>query len=619
MIKYRKDIDGLRAFAVLPVVLYHANFSGLSGGFVGVDVFFVISGFLITQILIKDMEDGSYSLSDFYARRIRRILPALLAMLMFVLAAAPFFLLPSEFSGLWKEALGTLFFVANIVYWRDSGYFSPDAEAKPLLHMWSLGIEEQFYIFAPLALWLALKYGRKYLSVLIASLALLSFIASAMLTERYAGASFYLLPTRAWELLAGAFLASLRFERPTSTRATFGRELLASAGLACLITAAVTFSKATSFPGYAAALPVIGSVLLIRFAETTIIGSILSLRPVVFIGAISYSLYLWHWPLVVFFRDLGWLEISLGRVTVVALAIVMAWLSWRFIENPTRNRKGFSNKRLAALSVTGVMIVCGVSGIYSTLGGWPGRVSEQVAKYDAGRFDVSPSRASCHIDSGLRDPASFCILGRKKEPSIAVWGDSHGVEIAQALANIDGPVMSITYSSCPPDLGVAVRRHRPFCSEHNRRVVSYLESNSTIHTVVLTAYYKDMNRRLPEMAAVARHLRIAGKRVIVVGPTPTLEAQQDLPSHLARGGSPTIPAPRATESFAQSFHGIAEVVLPEQIFCKKNQCSMTLSGEPILFDGHHPSMTGASAIAKAVAVQLNSLPPPDPFNSPGIN
>lgn len=608
MIKYRKDIDGLRAFAVLPVVLYHANFSGLSGGFVGVDVFFVISGYLITQILIQEMEAGTYSLSNFYARRIRRILPALIGMIIFVLAASPFFLLPSEFSNLWKEALGTLFFVANIVYWRDSGYFSPDAEAKPLLHMWSLGIEEQFYIFAPLALWLALRYGRRYLPALILVSLAASLAACIVATERFASASFYLLPTRAWELLAGSFLASLRFPRPAIGDITGLRQALSWLGLVLLLSAVFFFDKNMAFPGYAAILPVAGTCLLIRFAEGTTVGKIFSWGPIVFIGLLSYSLYLWHWPLVVFSRDAGLLESVPGRLFVVALSILLAWASWRFIEKPTRDRHTFDSRKLTAFSLISVSLVCVVCAGYRMTDGWPSRVPADVAAFDAGRYDISPSREKCHVDSGLRSPQSSCVLGEGDKPHVAVWGDSHGVELAQALSELAPGVQAITYSSCPPERGNVERSYRPQCAAHNRQVLSYILGQPDIQSVVLVAYYKDAGRRISEMTSVAQELRDAGKRVVVVGPTPTLPSQEDLPSYLARGGTAIVPGKPEHERFAAAFKGIADTVMPEDIFCSSGSCSLVYNGTPILFDGHHPSMVASRATAARVIQFISPAP-----------
>lgn len=603
MIRYRKDIDGLRALAVLPVLLYHAQIPGFSGGFVGVDVFFVISGYLITGILIKDMQAGTYSLAGFYERRIRRIMPALLTVLTFVLLVSPLSLLPSEFETLWKEVLGALFFVANIIFWSQSGYFSAAAETKPLLHTWSLGIEEQFYIVAPVALWITLRYARRYLTLVLAILLAISFAACVVLTPKYPGGSFYLLPTRAWELLAGSLLAAL--PAVAQGRLSWLREALAFSGLAMLCTAVFLYSKDISFPGYAAALPVLASVLMIRYGEASRLASILSWRPIVLIGLISYSLYLWHWPLVVYFRNEGWLENLAGRATVVLISVLLAYLTWRYIENYTRNRQLVGTPRLITMVGAGATLITAAASVYAQLGGWPQRVAPQVLAFDAGREDISPFRTACHIDGGLREVSKLCRLGGD-HPAVLLWGDSHGVELARGIADAGVPVVQATYSSCPPEIGRVVRAHRPKCSLHNAKLLDYVSHSREIDAVVLVAYYNSLDQRLREMSELADHLRKSGKRVIVVGPTPTLPSLADLPTYLARGGTPTVRRARTADRFNYAFPGV-DLVLPEEFFCKGEQCDLIIDGKPLLFDAHHPSMTAArisgAHVARCLQVQ----------------
>lgn len=269
-IKYRKEIDGLRAVAILPVLLFHVGYSVFSGGFVGVDVFFVISGYLITKILLDDMHNGKYSLLTFYERRIRRIVPALACVIIFVLMASPFFLPPDNYSFLPKEIIGTLLFSSNIISFLKSGYFSTDAEQRPLLHTWSLGIEEQFYIISPIVLFIAFKYFRTNMKIIIIIFTILSFLMSIFLSKNNPTSSFYLLHTRYWELSFGALAAIGVFKK---SEGKIQREILSAFGLFLILFAVFTFTSRTIFPGYSAILPVFGATLVILNSQNTLIGN----------------------------------------------------------------------------------------------------------------------------------------------------------------------------------------------------------------------------------------------------------------------------------------------------------------------------------------------------------
>jgi peptidoglycan/LPS O-acetylase OafA/YrhL len=601
MKRYRAEIDGLRALAILPVLLFHAQFPGFTGGYVGVDVFFVISGFLITSILVDDMERGRYSLAKFYERRVRRIMPTLLVVLLFVLAVAPFSMLPSEFSQLWKQTMGALLFVGNIVFWMDAGYFSSDSGTKPLLHAWSLGIEEQFYIFAPIIFWLVLRYARSYLTAVIAAGLILSFVGCVVLTRMGSSAAFYLVPPRAWELLAGSLVAVILRERNgPSSFSVWPEELLAMAGLVLVVLPVFLYTKATSFPGYAAAAPVLGSALVIGFAERTRVGRVLSSRPLVGVGLISYSLYLWHWPLVVFFRNAGWLDAFPGRIAVVVLSSGLAWLSWWFVEQNTRDRVRFPNKRLLLAVSLGALVVGATALVYRSLKGWPSRLPARAVAIDNARRDFSSSRAACHMSSGIRRPEEFCTLGSGRL-HVAVWGDSHGVELAKALSEQGMAVTSITYSACRPGIVDYSIRGRPDCDRQNRITARYLSSAGDLDAVVLVADYEDDLSRLDDLVSVARELKSKGRHVIIVGPTPTLPGQSDLPTYLARGGQPQVPySDIPADIFRERAGSSAEVVLPEELFCRRGSCDLLFAGKPLLFDGHHPSMSSSRITARAL-------------------
>lgn len=602
---YRPDIDGLRAIAVLPVVLFHAHIPGFSGGFVGVDVFFVISGFLITSILIAEMEAGCYSIRRFYERRLRRIMPSLLLVLFFVILASPFFLLPSEFRDLWKELLAALFFSANFYFWSGSGYFSTDAEAKPLLHTWSLGVEEQFYIFAPLLFLAGVRLFRRQLGLVMLLCMGASLAACIFLTPTHTSASFYLLPTRAWELLAGGVLAIYRPKVEASSR---GFTMLAWVGLLFIATAVFAYSAETVFPGYAAVLPVMGAALVISFGQGTSVARLLSARPLVFIGLISYSLYLWHWPLTVFFRDSGWLISTSGKIVLVFTSLLFGWLTWKYVEGPTRNKSIVSTPTLIWGSAIGAIVISGVAGVYSQLDGWPSRVSGERLAYDSARYDISPTRDKCYVNAGIRPIEDFCVLGQG-DLRVAVWADSHGVELTHALSEQGVQVRGINYSSCPPDVSGIERSHRPHCAQHNRVIFDYLISAKDIDVVVLTMYYKHSLERLSVLGNVANALVASGKRVVVVGPTPALPGFSDLPAYLARGGTPFIPyGDLPSSAFYAVLDSKVELFLPEEVFCASGTCSLLSDGRPILFDGHHPSMSASRTISLELSRCLKERP-----------
>ncbi len=332
----RADIDGLRALAVVPVVLYHFHVAPFGGGYVGVDVFFVISGFLITGLIHAEMRSGEYSLAAFYERRARRILPALFAVVAAAAVAALFLLFPADLRRFGESVAATALFVSNFDFWQQSGYFDAGAEAKPLLHTWSLAVEEQFYLLFPLLLGLFRSAGRRGLLLLAGGLALASFGFGLWAVRAYPAMAFYLAPARVWELMLGAILALAEVPRPPRWIA----EALSLLGLALLAVAVFAFSPDTPMPGANALLPCLGAALLIyaNGAGDTLAARGLSLRPMVFAGLISYSLYLWHWPVFVFARYLRVAPLGAAEtLALIALSVGLAVLSWRFVERPFRD------------------------------------------------------------------------------------------------------------------------------------------------------------------------------------------------------------------------------------------------------------------------------------------
>lgn len=364
---YRREIDGLRAVAMLPVIFFHAGFGLFSGGFVGVDVFFVISGYLITSILLGEQQTGKFSIVGFYERRARRILPALFLVMLASLPFAWIWMLPDYFENFGQSLVATVFFGNNVLLWLTSGYFALESEFKPMIHTWSLGVEEQYYVFFPLlvmALWSRTKH---HLTVVIALLAAASFIWAEYAILKAPDAAFYLLPSRAWELLLGS-LSAIYLARDSEDAGRIGRPLLEQClgllGLALILLAVFGFDKHTPFPGRYALVPTLGTVLIVLFAkEHTIAAKILGHRILVFTGLISYSAYLWHQPLFAFARLRSLTEP--GPAVFAGLSVltfVLAYLTWRFVENPFRNRQRLGRAAIFwSTGLTGLLIaaICG--------------------------------------------------------------------------------------------------------------------------------------------------------------------------------------------------------------------------------------------------------------------
>ena len=433
--QYRPEIDGLRAIAVLGVVLYHLDY-GVPGGYVGVDVFFVISGYLITTLIAKDLRDGNFSLVQFWKRRALRIVPAASVMLFVILIVAYWLLVPKQLINTAQSALSYTAISSNIYFWRGKGYFNPATITQPLLHTWSLAIEEQFYIGYPILLVLVAKFRKTSVTTTLALLSIASFALCVYGTIFHQWAAFFLLPTRAWELLAGGVIASWR-RTPQMTPAT--KELLAVVGLTCIAFAMIFYDKATRFPGTAALLPVLGAALTIvgTHGSRGFTAQILAIRPLVFIGIISYSLYLWHWPLIVLTKPLAAHFPLLGRNWFLAtLSLTCATLSWRFVETPFRKLNAkvrFHHVAAGALVVQGGLAA--FSGWYWMSKGALDRFPAFAEQY---RLAQSQEFRSRRISVQDIETMNFPVMGdaNRKGVDFIYCGDSHAYNAAPLVHNL---------------------------------------------------------------------------------------------------------------------------------------------------------------------------------------
>lgn len=536
--KYRSDIDGLRAIAVLPVILYHADMPLFHGGYVGVDVFFVISGFLISGILITEIGSGQFSLYRFYERRARRILPALFAMLFVSIPFAVALMLPSQLQLFSSSIIAILLFCSNVLFWKRVDYFAAPAEENPLLHTWSLGVEEQFYLVFPLLLWGLWKLGRKSIIGLILVLSLASLGLAEWACSRYPAPNFYLLPTRAWELGLGALAAF--WSRNAAHRPNPPLALL---GLAMILAAILLYSDETPFPSLYALLPVLGAVLVLLFGAAdshntrpSLATRILSTRPLVFVGLISYSAYLWHQPVFAFAR--------MARITppplwlmalLTTLSLVIAWLSWRYVEQPFRRSERRwlqGHSWMFAGSAVGMLVLglLGWIGLYNHgfNGSWQARHADQPVLLEALNYRQSNDRYIQFFSSGCffsgnesAIPAQFykCMLLDYQKPNYLLIGDSFAAQYAKALTERypEAHLLQVTISGCRP---VWNGRGRAICTQfyENRLRPFIIDHAKELRGVLIAAHWSVIEA--PDLKKTVLWLRDLGIPVAIVGPSP---------------------------------------------------------------------------------------------------
>lgn len=430
-LKYRSEIDGLRAVAVVPVILFHAGISSLGGGFVGVDVFFVISGFLISSIIVKEVDQNEFTYRSFYERRLRRILPALITVLIATLLGIGFVGLPEHVIQTSKGALFALFGLSNIYFWSETGYFAPASEFNALLHTWSLGVEEQFYLLMPPALVLLARMQIR-LKPALAIFLPVAFSAAVWTSFEMPSAAFYLLPARAWELALGTALAIGFFPKISSQA---GREAVAWLGMGMIVLSVLVIDSSMPFPGYVALLPCVGTAAVIYGASADYgIGRMLSLGPVRLVGLISYSLYLWHWPIFTTARMYFATEKLEPEVVAAAIVLtfVMSWLTWKFIETPFRNRGRFPASQLVKSLAIGSSAIASIAAIGWLSGGLPQRMSPEANRMLSAATDIDPMRDRCRGIHTLEQ--ADCLFGAKEAaPDFLIIGDSHAAAIRPAL------------------------------------------------------------------------------------------------------------------------------------------------------------------------------------------
>lgn len=488
-LEYRADIDGLRAIAILSVLLFHAGVDGFSGGFVGVDIFFVISGFLITATLVREIKEKRLSLLGFYERRFRRILPMAFFVILMCIIVGYFVLDSYHYKKLAESVFANNVFLSNIYFQGEVSYFDDPSELKPLLHTWTLAVEEQFYLIFPITLVLISYFRVSGVRWLYMALAV-SFMLSVYMTGNNSSEAFYYVHSRAWQFLLGGVLALSFSSRSRNDR---GTSLIAGVGLFLIVYSIVTFTEETRFPGPYAAIPSMGAAFIIYSGSngSTFVSRLLSLQPFVFIGLISYSLYLWHWPIFVFFKFYNIIELgSWQKIGLIIISVFLSFLSYRFIETPIRLRRVFESRHslfLGTAVITVVFVFTSVLLVKSE--GLPQRYSSEGllqihAEDHEGEHWFDCERAL------LRNQETLCTLGSIGEPEFLLWGDSHARAIASAIsmsaARRGASGVLATRSACPPLDGIE-RPGRRTCHIFNKGIHAYIADHPGIRTVILAA------------------------------------------------------------------------------------------------------------------------------------
>ncbi|MFG1349602.1 acyltransferase family protein [Xanthobacter autotrophicus] len=659
---YRADVDGLRAVAVGSVVLYHSHIPPFTGGYIGVDVFFVVSGFLITSILYREIKSGSFSLLDFYDRRIRRIFPALFLVLAVTTLLAAHILLPRQMVLYAKSLPPSALFYANIYFEQTLNYFGPKANDTPLLHLWSLAVEEQFYIVFPLLLFALLRFGGRTLAVAaIAVISVASLVYAQFALSDAPSMAFYMPMSRAWELMAGSMLALVAWPRVAPKVAAW----VALAGMAAIIVPVFAYNYLTPFPGLAAAPAVLGAVAVIwagACAPEGVVSRVLSLPGFVTMGRMSYSLYLWHWPLLVL--GLVWKGRALTYFEsggVVLFAVLLSALSLKYVETPLRRPQALGGNRAARFGAgaAAILVAVGISAGIAQAGRgfWP--ISPRGAAAESAADDQSRSQKNCNnMPEGWRPrdlaPIVDCARGSKAAEGrydAVVWGDSHSgaafIGFAEELERLGLTTRMMTMPGCPPLLSAARSRGigpPGACNAFNETVLEEIRQVKP-KLVILVARWSLVTRgpalnaalmrgrggEPPEVEQLFKSLlegldttieavTALGARVLLVGQAPEYRYA---PNHCFAwkefyGGDSNacLSQSRADAFFyladgnallerAAARHPGTDVFLLSDVFCDKNRCRASEGDDFFYVDGDHLSATGARVFS--IDARLRSI------------
>lgn len=621
--KYRREIDGLRALAVLPVILFHAGFDTFSGGFVGVDIFFVISGYLITTVILSELEQGRFSIVNFYERRARRIYPALFVVILACFPFAWFWLLPSDMKDFAESLIAVTVFASNILFWRESGYFDTAAELKPLLHTWSLAVEEQFYVIFPLFLMILWKLGRRWILVFLLVISFSSLSLAQWASYAKPAAAFFLLPTRAWELLMGALAA---FYLANPNRKVLDKnlsEVCGLIGISLIFSSIFLYDKNTPFPGLYALAPTVGTTLIIVFVtQNTIIGKLVGHKFLVGIGLVSYSAYLWHQPLFAFARHRSIEEPSQNLFLLLSvLALVFAYFSWRYIETPFRNKNNFCRKKIFTISFVFSSIFFAL-GFYAQKNNGLENRFEKVLSGDVGHIEFHQYTDSkyydCEPDSVAENALHWeeflrCKQSKQGTPDTILLGDSHAEHLFLGLAE-HMPNNNISFY---------ILGGNPYLDNPSfKTIFNEILSNKKRQNIILTMHFIDRldgksTGLYDGFSATIKALLDAGKSVVLVGDVPRFNQE---PGYCVYATSmkfssscqlsiDEIKKQRSRyESILKQLSSVHDIryLSIDGPLCSEDKCSM-ISGNAVVYrDNNHLNIIGSKIVGKHLAEKLAS-------------
>lgn len=550
-LEYRPDVDGLRAYAILAVILYHAFPKIMPGGFIGVDIFFVISGYLISSIIFKSLKFDNFSFADFYQRRVNRIFPALVLVLGTCYVLGWFILLPTEFKILGKHLAGGIGFVQNLVLYKEAGYFDTSSELKPLLHLWSLGVEEQFYILFPLAAWVLWRWRAATLPVIIGAV-LFSFWADVQMLAVSRSAAFYLPQYRFWEILFGSMAAFHNiFYGAHSVKihnSALMRNLISSIGATLLVASIIVIDRHRIFPGFWALLPVSGAILMVFAGPAAWINQhVLASRIMVAIGLISYPLYLWHWVVITYMRIDGAEELNVPSAGLaIFISVILAFLTYKFVELPFRNAS-IRVPKAAVLLTLGVAVAS--AGMFSffkegipfrpgtdlndrteyaqyfenSLPGWAYSTTHGILKAyraECDFFDIDSYRMGKQTMVPRKEISADCYVP-KTEIKVMIWGDSHAAQYNFGLSKVlpnSVSLLQVASSGCEANFPDNTTERREYCNRSNRFAFEVMKKAKPNVLVIAQSEGHDATNNLTALAARAKSLGV--KRIIIIGPVP---------------------------------------------------------------------------------------------------
>lgn len=625
-LQYRADIDGMRAIAVLLVILDHLG-TRFTGGYVGVDVFFVISGYLISSTILAEMAAGKFSILNFYERRVRRIFPALLVVLIVTAGFAAHYLVPSELESFARSMLAALFSVSNFVFWRQSGYFDLPSALKPLLHTWSLAVEEQFYIFFPLLLVVVRRWMQGRIRAAIFTVTVVTFVLACIWVMRDAPTAFFLAPLRAWELLIGTIVSQHYFP---ALKSTVQRNVGAFAGLFLILVPSLLYTGQTPFPGAAALFPCVGAALIIMAGESggSFVGKLLTWRPMVFIGGISYSLYLWHWPVLVFQRTSFMLvhspiDSKVTKAAVLLVSLILASLSWKYVETPfRRGRLRPDRTKLFVINGLAMAVIVVVGVLLITTKGLAYRFSPQalaIANYAAFDPAVAYRQKSCFLDpdqpfSDFNQPV--CLKADPGKKQYLLYGDSHAAQLYPGLAKVFPgiAIQQANIAQCRPFLAETKSAKKGCVALSKFMFDDYLVHHKVDAVLLAGRWQKD---EIPELGRTVAWLKQHGIQVVLFGPV--IEYDLALPRIIAMAyrdkNNGEVSQHRSLEpekldgqlaTIARDQWKVRYISIYEDL-CSSVQktaglnCPIYAGSEvPLLFDTNHLTPAGSIEYAKAM-------------------